>query len=280
MKCIEADCNNERMEGKTYCKDCEEFVLSENMERKTINKVICGNAVQELKDIPNESVDLIFVDPPYNLGKDYGNIFKDNVSLIEYYSWCDGWLLDLIRVLKPTGQLFIMNLPRHLAHIYTFLMKKKMIYKNWISWVRNDNSPYSKKTQFKPNHQDILRFVKTKDFHWDWRGDPRKPIWHKDKRVKDLAGQFDTWNDITYVKGNSKEKTEVNNQLPIKLLDRIIKIASKEGDIILDCFGGSGSTAISCIRNKRKYIIIEQNKNYVEIINKRINKEKEQTNLL
>ena len=71
MKCIEADCNNERMEGKTYCKDCEEFVLSENMERKTINKVICGNAVQELKDIPNESVDLIFVDPPYNLGKDY-----------------------------------------------------------------------------------------------------------------------------------------------------------------------------------------------------------------
>ena len=70
-------------------------------------------------------------------------------------------------------------------------------------------------------------------------------------------------------KGNSKEKTGVNNQLPIKLLDRIIKIASKEGDIVLDCFGGSGTTAMACINTGRDYILIEKEKDYCEISEKR-----------
>lgn len=242
------------------------------------NTILQGDCIEELKKLEENSVDTIITDPPFNIGKRYGKD-KDNKESFEYYEWCYGWIDECIRVLKPTGNLYIMNFPRHLAFFYVHLIKRGMIYKNWIAWIRNDNTPYSKKTQFKPNHQDILRFVKSKEFYFNWRAVAREPIWKKDKRVKDKAGQFDTWSDITYVKGNSKEKVNHPCPWPIKLVERMILSSSKEGDIVLDPFLGSGTTAIACLKLNRKFIGIEKEEEYVKIANARIKPHLEQTKL-
>lgn len=242
------------------------------------NTIIHGDCIKKMKKLLANSIDAIITDPPFNIGKKYGDD-KDNKKLFEYYDWCYDWIDECIRVLKPTGNLYIMNFPRHLAFLYVHLVKRGMIYKNWITWIRNDNSPYSKRTQFKPNHQDILRFVKSKEFYFDWRSVSREPIWKNDKRVKDKAGQFDTWSDITYVKGNSKEKVNHPCPWPIKLVERMILSSSKEGDVILDPFGGSGTTMVACIQNNRNCILIEKEEEYINLTKERIKPYLEQTTL-
>ncbi|MCK4258046.1 MAG: hypothetical protein KAX49_03660 [Halanaerobiales bacterium] len=240
------------------------------------HQIICGDCIKELEKIPDQYVDLIFVDPPYNIAKNYGT-YKDNLALEEYYDWCEKWLSECVRILKITGSISVMNYPEHLAYFKTFL-DKKATFINWITWIRNDNQPYQKKRKFKKNHQDILFYVKDKEkYYFNWRAVARRAIWYKDKRVKDLAGQPDTWADITYVKGNSKEKIKTKNQLPIKLLERIINSTSQENDIIFDCFLGSGTTIIAAERLNRNSIGIEISKDYCKLVYERLKEEIVQT---
>ena len=233
-----------------------------------VNKIIQDDCLEVMRGMLDKSVDLIVADPPYNIGKDYGE-YKDNLSIEDYYKWCYEWLTECIRILKKTGSLFVMNYPEHLAYFKVFL-DKHLEFVNWITWIRNDNQPYNKKRKFKKNHQDILFYVVDKNIHcFNWRAVARKPIWDKDKRVKDLAGQPDTW-DMTYVKGNSPEKTMVNNQLPIELIGRIILSTTNDNNIVLDPFLGSGTTAVSCKKLNRRFIGIEINPKYCEIARKRV----------
>ncbi len=185
------------------------------------NIIIQGDCIKEMKKLPENSIDAIITDPPFNIGKKYGKD-KDNKKLFEYYGWCYNWIDECIRVLKQTGNLYIMNFPRHLAFLYVHLIKRGMIYKNWISWVRND---------------------------------------------------------ITYVKGNSKEKVNHPCPWPIKLVERMLLSSSKEGDTILDPFGGSGTTMVACIKNNRKCILIEKEEEYIKVIKSRIKPYLEQTQL-
>jgi len=227
------------------------------------------DCLEGLKHIKDGSMDLIFADPPYNIGKDYG-IYKDKMKPEDYYSWCEKWLKECIRVLKNTGCLFVMNYPEHLAYFKVFL-DKHLKFVNWITWIRNDNQFYNKNRQFKRNHQDILFYVPDKKmYYFNWRAVSKLPKWPKDKRIKDLAGQTDTWDDITIVKGNSKEKTGVNNQLPLELLRRVILATTDKGFRVLDPFAGSGSTAVVCKQLGRNFVGFEINPVYVEICNERL----------
>ncbi|MHA1290489.1 MAG: DNA-methyltransferase [Candidatus Thorarchaeota archaeon] len=233
---------------------------------KNVYWLIQGDCLEALPRLEDESIDLIFSDPPYNIGVDYGHLVDDRRP--DYYIWCYKWLDECIRVLKNTGSLFIMNLPRNLAYIHDYLDGKIKLV-NWIAWIRNDNQLYSKERMLKPNHQDILWYVKSSNYKFNWKAIARKPIWFKDKRVRSLAGQWDTWSDITYVKGNSTEKTMVPNQLPVKLLERIIKATTLENDWVLDPFTGSGTTIVACQHLRRNCIGIEINPDYCEVVKKR-----------
>jgi len=225
------------------------------------NKIYCGDCVEILPIIPNNSIDLIFADPPYNIGVDYGDKINDDKD--DYFKWSEKWLIECVRVLKDTGNLFVMNFARNLAH-YMIFLNKYLHLKNYIVWIRNDNQIYSKHRMFKPNHQDILFYSKSMDSKFYWRNVARRPIWYKDKRVKDLAGQFDTWSDITIVKGNSKEKVNTPNQLPLKILERIILCSTDKGDIVLDPFMGSGTTGLVSKQLNRNWIGIELNFKFAE----------------
>lgn len=94
-----------------------------------LNQIICGDAVEELKKIPDESCDIIIADPPYNIGKDFGNNI-DKRGLIEYIDWCKSWIYESIRVMKPTATMFIYGFSEILAHLSVEIP----INKRWLIW--------------------------------------------------------------------------------------------------------------------------------------------------
>jgi site-specific DNA-methyltransferase (adenine-specific) len=244
-----------------------------------INKIYLGDCVELFKDIPDNSVDVTFADPPFNLNKNYKS-YKDNLSLKEYLDWCEIWINEMVRVTKPTGSIFIHNIPKWLTY-YSSILNNISDFKHWISW---DAPTIPMGKSLLPNHYGILYYVKDlkqKKFY-----DLRKP--HKRDRkssylLKDYGGKkaglhpfgslvSDVWDDVNRVR-HSKYRDDHPCQLPIPLLERLILMSSDEGDIILDPFNGTGTTAIASKRLGRNYIGFELDKSYWEITNKKLEEE-------
>ena len=96
-----------------------------------LNKIYNGNCLELIKTIPDKSVDMTFADPPFNLGKKY-NAYKDTVSRKEYLDWCEKWILEMVRVTKDTGSIFIHNIPMWLTY-YSSYLNQRAYFKHWIS---------------------------------------------------------------------------------------------------------------------------------------------------
>jgi len=241
------------------------------MINEYINKVIQGDCLEVFKRIPDNSVDITFADPPFNLKKKY-NGYKDNKKIKMYLDWCKQWIFEMVRITKPTGSIFIHNIPKWLTYYATFL-NEIACFKHWISWDA-PTAPMGKSLQ--PAHYGILYYIK----------DPKKKkcyeIRYPHKRcrkcgylLKDYGGKksglhpfgplvSDVWTDIHRVKHN-KYRDEHPCQLPIHLLERIILMSTDENDIVLDPFVGTGTTIIAAKRLGRKFIGIDIDEMYVNI---------------
>jgi len=247
-----------------------------------INKIICGDCIEILKEIPDNSIDLIFADPPFNRKKDYG-IDKDN--RLDYHKWVDIWVKECFRILQDTGNLFIMIDSKNVGY-YQVIADRYGTFENLIIWCRGGAST---KRKFNPYHQDILFYSKDHKKHYFNFEVEHKPIdktknWLcKEKfRRYDLGDRInEIWNDIKYItagmyphkeailKKGTYEKLHPC-QMPLKLITRIIKFASKENDIILDPFLGSGTTALVCKRTGRNFIGCDISPKYVEMAGRRL----------
>jgi len=244
--------------------------------KEYINKIIQGDCLSLFKDIPDDSVDITFADPPFNLGKKYSS-YKDTVKFEKYLSWCEMWISEMVRVTKPTGSIFIHNIPRWLTY-YSCLLNKIADFKHWISWDA-PTAPMGKSLQ--PAHYGILYYAK------DARRNKYYEIRYPHKRcrkcgylLKDYGGKkaglhpfgplvSDVWTDIHRIKHN-KYRDEHPCQLPIHLLERIILMSTDEGDIVLDPFVGTGTTAIASKRLGRNYICFDIDEEYSEITEKKL----------
>lgn len=244
-----------------------------------VNNIIQGDSLELLKDIPDSSVDVTFADPPFNLGKKY-NSTKDNLKLQEYLDWCELWIREMVRVTKPTGSIFLHNIPKWLTY-YTTYLNEIADFKHWISWDA-PTSPMGKSLQ--PSHYGILFYAKEKkqNKYYEIRH-PHKRCRKSNILQKDYGGKkaklhpfgplvSDVWTDIYRVKHN-KYRDEHPCQLPIHLLERIILMSSDEGDIILDPFSGTGTTAIAAKRLGRNYIGLEKDSEYVRTSRNKLEKE-------
>jgi len=246
-----------------------------------INKVILGDAIEVMKKIPDNSIDLIFADPPYNIGIKYDN-YKDNLSEKDYLEWTDKWLTEAIRVLKPTGSLYVAINDENVAEIAVMLKNKGLFMRNWIIWYYTFGE--HQKNKFSRSHTHILYFIKDKN-HFTFNADAirvmsvRQKIGDKRANPKGRIPD-DVWCDdlvdvwkISRVAGTFKERVKgFPCQMPVKVLERIILASSNEGDIVLDPFAGSGTTLVVAKKYKRRYIGIELSKKYVEMIKKRLDK--------
>ena len=239
-----------------------------------INKIYQGDCLELFKNIPDNSVDMTFADPPFNLGKKY-NSYKDNLEFEEYLNWCEQWISEMVRVTKPTGAIFIHNIPRWLTY-FSNILNKKAIFKHWIAWEA-PTAPMGKTLQ--PAHYGILFYVKSKDFKFYEIRHPHKRD-RKGMLLKDYGGKknkihpfgplvSDVWSDIHRIR-HSKKRDPHPCQLPIHLLERLILMTTDEDDIILDPFMGTGTTAIAAKRLGRNYIGFELDEKYIEIVNEKL----------
>ncbi len=249
------------------------------MFEKYLNNIIQGDCIKLLKTLPDNSVDVTFADPPFNLKKGY-NSYKDSLKLHEYLSWCEEWITEMVRITKPTGSIFLHNIPKWLT-FYSSILNKQADFKHWISWDA-PTAPMGKSLQ--PNHYGILFYAKeAKQLKFYELRSPHKRARKSQILAKDYGGKkgllhpfgplvSDVWTDIHRIKHN-KYRDEHPCQLPIHLLERIILMSSDEGDIILDPFNGTGTTAIAAKRLGRQYIGFEIDKKYVEITKAKLQQE-------
>lgn len=226
-----------------------------------------GDLLDLLPYIHGESVNTVFADPPFNLSKKYGKRVNDNRSGKEYVSWCREWLDHCIRILKPGGSIFIYNLPKWNIILGNHLTEAGMTFRHWIAVNIKLSLPIPGRLY--PSHYSLLYYTKGKPDTFKKIRTPIEICRHCGKELKDYGGHrgamnpngvnlTDVWNDITPVRHwKFKSKKRTANQLSTKLLERVINISTNECDIVLDPFGGSGTTFDVCENLKRHWIGIE-----------------------
>jgi len=255
------------------------------MIEKYINTIRQGDCLALFKDLPENSVDISFADPPFNLGKKYSS-YKDSVKFEKYLHWCEMWIAEMVRVTKPTGSIFVHNIPRWLTY-YSRLLNKTADFKHWISWDA-PTAPMGKSLQ--PAHYGVLYYAKDakRNKYYEIRY-PHKRCRKCGYLLKDYGGKkeglhpfgplvSDVWTDIHRIKHN-KYRDKHPCQLPIHLLGRIILMSTDEGDIVLDPFVGTGTTAIASKRLGRNYICFDIDEAYVEITKEKLTQEEEKSRL-
>jgi len=307
--------------------------------QELINKVVCGDAIAELKKMPAKSVNLVCIDPPYNIGKDewdklgivrkgYGGN-KENIYGDHYFNWMSDVFVELERVLKDNGSFFFFHndfrmtaeLDRQISENTSFVLK------NFIVWnKRFEGSPkkgfldgYVVKEGL-TSFNKMCEYIMFYTFNNSWKlKEARERLGVKQTTISkeilskngNMTGWYSnietgknyvtretikpitkhlglTYDDIVPKFHNqktdhcvwnydldSKKRGHVTPK-PVALLENIIKHTTDEGDIVLDCFAGTSSTALACMNLNRNYIMIEKNEKYCEISNERIiEKEKE-----
>ena len=251
-------------------------MANKNYFENLINTIVNGNCMEIMKKIPDNSVDVTFADPPFNLKKKYNNYY-DKCDVEKYLSWCKEWLHQMVRITKPTGSIFVHNIPKWLIHFGSYL-NKIAIFRHWIAWDA-PTAPMGKSLQ--PSHYGVLYYVKDlkRSKFYEIRY-PHKRCRKCNYLLKDYGGKkaglhpfgplvSDVWSDIHRIKHN-KYRDEHPCQLPLHLLERLLLMSSDEGDVILDPFIGTGTTAIAAKKLGRKFIGIDIDQKYVEITNKKL----------
>ncbi|MFQ5713925.1 MAG: adenine-specific DNA-methyltransferase [Candidatus Scalinduaceae bacterium] len=242
---------------------------------KNGHKIIWGDALDVLtREIRDHSIDLIFADPPYNIGKNFIDLPDKWDSEKSYLKWCHKWLELCTKKLKSNGSMYVMTATQHMPYFDIFLRDKVTILSR-IVWYY-DSSGVQAKKYFGSLYEPILHCVKDKN-NYTFNSenilveartgairkliDYRKPIptVYKSKKVPG-----NVW-EIPRVRYRMDEYENHPTQKPIELLERIIKASSNEGDIVLDPFSGTFTTSFVAKQLKRKSIGIEIQEEYVKI---------------
>ena len=241
-----------------------------------INKIHCGDCLELMKEIEDKSVDCIIIDPPYNISKENDNRDRsklnspimrresplkydfgewDNMERKDFLDFTKKWLKECCRVLKEDGS------------IISFFNKEDISFLGWMakdfgirtrtimSWHKTNPVPSFRKV----NYLSACEFA--------WIGSKGKFKTFNFKQQKEMHNFFETPNKSSY--GKTKHPTEK----PESLISHLIEIHSNKEDIVLDCFMGSGTTAIACKQLKRNFIGIELSPEYCKIANKRLAQE-------
>jgi len=235
--------------------------------------------LEGVKTLPDKSIDLIVADPPYGLGKDYGNN-SDMKSADEIIEWTIKWIDLVIPKIKDTGGLYIFATWRHSPEIFS-LIKKRMIMINEIIWDRKVPSMGGSTRRFSSVHDTIGYFTISKNYYFDLDAvripyDPEtkkarsRSIFEGSKWLELGYNPKDIWS-VSRLHRLHREREDHPTQKPLEIIERMIKASSPKNGVILDPFGGSGTTLEACLKNNRYCIIFELNPKYCEIIRNRIN---------
>lgn len=236
--------------------------------RSNLGALWDGDCLDILPGIAADTVDTVFADPPFNLGKEYGKKYVDKMEDEVYLAWCKDWLAECIRVLKPGGALFVYNLPRWNIPLGAALSDMGLMFRHWIAIEISACLPIPGRLH--PSHYSLLYFTKGKPKTFRRIRTPIQTCRHCGGDIKDYGGHRkalnpkgltlkDVWTDISPVRHSRFKNYEGRkaNALSTKLLDRVVEMSTVEGDVVLDPFGGSGTTFAVCEAKKRRWLGIE-----------------------
>jgi len=246
------------------------------------NRAIHQDLFDALPWLPSGFVDLLFIDPPYNLTRRFSsNTFQER-SNEEYKVWLESWLPDLLRVLKPTASVYLCGDWRSSAAIH-LVAEKNLLVRNRITWEREKGR--GAKTNWKNCSEDIWFCTVSENYHFnvdavklkrrviapytDTGGHPKD--W---QRAEDgdyrITHPSNIWTDLSVPFWSMPENTDHPTQKPEKLLAKIILASSNPGEVILDPFAGSGTTAVVAKKLGRKYVGIEIDETFCCLAEKRL----------
>jgi site-specific DNA-methyltransferase (adenine-specific) len=241
-----------------------------------------------LNKIDDNSINLAVIDPPYNMSKADWDTFKSHQAFLDFtYKWIDA----LLPKLKQDGSLYIFNTPFNSAFIMQYLVSKGMFFQNWITWDKRDGLGASKRKY--SNGQETILFFTKSDKHIFNYNDIRVPYESTDRILhaseKGILKNGKRWfpnpkgrfcGEVWHIT-SERHKQKVNGKVqkmehltpkPFDLVERIIKASSKRGDLVLDCFVGSGTTAFVAKSLDRNFICADKDKKYVELAKKNLQK--------
>lgn len=224
------------------------------------------DCLKVLENMKSEVVDCVFADPPFNLGKDYKNGFKDKVGETEYFEWCYRWISECSRVLKPGGAFFLYALPE-LAVRFAQYMNETLTFRHWIALTMKGS--FSRGKKLYPAHYALLYYIRgnvPKTFNR-----VRVPIptcRHCGKEIKDYGGHrnklnpaglnlTDFWEDTSPNRHKKYKVRQGVNELKLVIPERAILMSTDQDDIVLDPFGGGGTTFQAAEKNLRNWIGME-----------------------
>ncbi len=238
------------------------------------HKIIFGDALTALESLPDNSIDLIFADPPYNIGKNFNGTIEKWTNEEEYLNWCYKWLDLCIKKLKPNGSFYVMTATQFMPYFDIFLRNKVSILSRLV-WSY-DSSGVQAKKYYGSMYEPILYCVKDKNnYTFNTNGILVEAKTGAKRKLIDYRKTVPTVYNSEKVPGNVWEFPRVRyrmdeyenhpTQKPIALLERIIKASSNVGDVLLDPFSGTFTTSYVAKELGRNSIGIEIQDEYVKI---------------
>ena len=271
-------------------KDEEKRELTEEKKQDLHQEIIQGDCLEEMKKIESESAQIVIADPPYNIGKDFGNQ-SDKQPMDEYLVWCEKWISECLRILKPNGTMFIYGFSETLALITARIPMN--INRRWLIW-HYTNKNVASLNFWQRSHESILLLWKSdKVFHRDEVREPYTDGFLNGASGKQRAatkGRFSKGDKTTTYTAHPGgalprdvikipalaggaalgEKVDHPTQKPILLCDKLLRSCSQEDGLVLIPFAGSGSEAVAAKRLGLSFIGIELNPEYIKLIHQRL----------
>ncbi len=246
-----------------------------------INTVIHGDFYESIGFIPDASIDLLFLDPPYNLSKRFNNSNFNKTTEEKYTTWFQSWFKLLMPKLKDAGSVYVCGDWKTSISIYQ-VIKKYLIVRNRITWEREKGR--GAKYNFKNSHEDIWFATKSDDFTFNlddiklkrkviapYRENGKPKDWEENQDGNfRLTHPSNLWTDISIPFWSMPENTEHPTQKPEKLLAKLVLASSNSGDVVFDPFAGSGTTAVVAKKLKRQFYVIELDEEYALLAVKRL----------
>jgi site-specific DNA-methyltransferase (adenine-specific) len=260
------------------------LTYKDNLSMDTItNKIIMGDTLSIIKKLPDNFIDLLITDPPYNLTKKYNNKTFNRTVDEEYEKWFESFICELPRIMKPNGSLYFCGDFRT-TPIYYNVLKKYFFIQSRITWQREKGR--GAKKNWKNNIEDIYFCTMDKSEYTfnldkvmvkkkviapyrDENGDAKDWFCENGEKYR-YTCPSNIWTDITVPYWSMKENTEHPAQKPEKLIERLVEASSNEGDLVFDLFLGSGTTAVVSKKLKRLYSGIELDEGYCLLAEERI----------
>lgn len=245
------------------------------------DQITCGDAFQMLEKLPHGCFDLLFADPPYNLTKKFGKERFTLVSSDDYETWLDSWLSKCVPLLKNTASVYICGDWRSSAAIQR-VGSRYFKLQNRITWEREKGR--GAKRNWKNSAEDIWFFTVSDEFTFNleavkqrrrviapYRENGKPKDWNEtvDGKHRDTHPS-NIWTDITVPFWSMPENTDHPTQKPEKLLAKVILASTNPGDLILDPFAGSGTTAVVAKKLGRDFVVIESDEQYCQLAAKRL----------